>query len=257
MDLPRNAFKQALTERRPMAGTWMMSASPVIAEALGCSGFDFLVLDMEHTIVDVSVLFPLLQAVAGTPATSVVRLPWNDPVLVKRVLDSGAQSLMFPFVQNADEARAAVASTRYPPHGIRGVAAMHRASRFGAVKDYLHRAADELCVILQLETMQAVEALPDIAAVDGVDCLFVGPADLSASLGLIGQIGHPDVQKALQGAAEAAGRAGKPVGIVAPNPEMARRFLDYGYTWSAVSSDLAMVTGRGRELVGLMRDGGA
>ncbi|HYF56660.1 MAG TPA: HpcH/HpaI aldolase/citrate lyase family protein [Salinarimonas sp.] len=254
MDLPRNAFKQALREGRPLAGTWFMSASPAIAEALGCCGFDFLVLDMEHTTVDVSVLMPLLQAVAGTPAASVVRLPWNDPVVVKRVLDSGAQTLMVPFVQNVAEARAAVASTRYPPHGVRGVAAMHRASRYGAVKDYLLEAADEICVILQLETLAAVEALPEIAAVEGVDCLFVGPADLSASMGLLGQIGHPDVQRALQGAAEAAARIGKPVGIVAPTPEMARRFLDYGYSWSAVSSDLAMVTARARELVGLVRE---
>lgn len=253
MELPANEFKKAVAKRRPLAGTWLMSASPVVAEALGCSGLDFLVVDMEHTTLDIGTLMPVLQAIAGTPAESVVRIPWNDPVTVKRVLDAGARSIMFPFIQNAAEARAAVASTRYPPEGTRGVAAMHRASRFGGVKDYLAKAADGICVVLQLETREAVEALPEIAAVEGVDCLFVGPGDLSASLGLLGQIGHDKVQALIRSAAEAAGRAGKPVGIVAPTVEMAKRFIGYGYTWSAVSSDLAMVTGRGRDLAEQMR----
>jgi 4-hydroxy-2-oxoheptanedioate aldolase len=248
MDLPANPLKRAIAERRAITGTWMMSGSAVIAEALGFSGFDFLVVDMEHTALDVSTLKPVLQAIAGTPAQAVVRLPWNDPVLVKRVLDCGAQSLMFPFVQSVGEASQAVASTRYPPAGTRGVAAMHRASRYGAVKDYLTRASEEICVIIQLETREALGKLPGIAAVDGVDCLFVGPGDLAADVGHIGDIGNAAVQAALAEAAVAAGKAGKPVGIVAPTPEMAVRFIGYGYTWSAISSDLGMLAGRAREL---------
>ncbi len=156
MTLPQNTFKRGLAEKRALNGTWFMSASPVVAEALGHVGFDFLVLDMEHTIADVPQLFALLQAVAGTPAASVVRLPWNDPVTVKRVMDAGAQSLMFPYIQSVAEAKAAIASTRYPPKGTRGVAAMQRAGRFGTAADYLKRAEEEICVILQLETPEAI-----------------------------------------------------------------------------------------------------
>jgi 4-hydroxy-2-oxoheptanedioate aldolase len=255
MTLPLNAFKRGLVERRALNGTWFMSASPVLAEALGHAGFDFLVLDMEHTVADVPQLFSLLQSVAGTPAASVVRLPWNDPVTVKRVMDAGAQSLMFPYIQSVEEAKAAVASTRYPPRGTRGVAAMHRASRFATVPDYLKRAEEEVCVVLQLETAEALALIPEIAAVEGVDCLFVGPGDLSASLGHIGNIGHPEVQAALERAAQACAAAGKPLGIVAPTPEMAKRFLGYGYTWSAVASDLGLLMVRAREVLAVMRDG--
>lgn len=253
MTLPRNSFKRGLDAGQPLVGTWFMSASPVLAEALGHAGFDFLVLDMEHTIADVPQLFSLLQAVAGTPAASVVRLPWNDAVMVKRVMDAGAQSLMFPYIQTVAEAEAAVSATRYPPKGTRGVAAMQRAGRFGTVPDYLKRASEEVCVILQVETPEAIAQLPAIAAVEGVDCMFVGPGDLSASLGYIGEVGRPEVQKALEAAAKACREAGKPCGIVAPTIEMARMFLGYGYSWSAVASDLGMVMGRAREVVAAMR----
>jgi 2-dehydro-3-deoxyglucarate aldolase/4-hydroxy-2-oxoheptanedioate aldolase len=250
---PVNSFKRALVEGRRLNGTWFMSASPVVAEALGHAGFDFLVLDMEHTTADVPQLFSLLQAVAGTPAASVVRLPWNDPVIVKRVLDAGAQSLMFPYIQSAEEAKAAVASTRYPPAGRRGVAAMHRAGQFGSATDYLKRAEEEICVILQLETPEAIGELPAIAGVEGVDCIFIGPGDLSASMGHIGDMAHPEVQKALEAAARACVKAGRPSGIVAPTPEMAKRFLDYGYSWSAVASDLGLLMGRASEILAAMR----
>ena len=155
MELPRNAFKRALVEGRTQFGTWLMSAAPSTAEAMGCAGFDFLVVDMEHVPVDTPQLVEILRSVAGTPAAAVTRLPWNDTVTVKRALDGGAQTLMFPFVQDEHEAQRAVAATRYPPAGVRGVAAVHRASRYGNVVDYLRRAADELCVVVQLETVEA------------------------------------------------------------------------------------------------------
>jgi 2-keto-3-deoxy-L-rhamnonate aldolase RhmA len=254
MSVLANPFKRWLAEegRRPL-GTWLMSGSPMTAEAMGFCGFDFLVLDMEHVPIDLAQTVEILRAVAGTPAVPVVRLPWNDQVTVKRVLDAGAQTLMFPFVQNAEEARRAVSYTRYPPEGVRGVAAVHRASRYGQAAGYLRRAGEEICVVLQLETPQAVAAMPEIAAVPGVDALFVGPGDLSAAMGHLGDIAAEEVQDALAGAAAAARRCGKPVGIVGPNPDMVRRFLGYGYDFAAIASDMAMMTGRAREFLGALR----
>lgn len=229
-----------------MLGVWAMSGSPVSAEALGFAGYDFLVLDMEHGPNDVPRILGLLQAVAGTPASSVVRLPWNDMVTVKQLLDCGAQSLMFPYIQNAQEARRAVASTRYPPQGVRGVAGMSRASRYGGVTDYLREASSELCVALQLETAEAVANLAEIAEVPGVDCIFIGPGDLSASLGHLGNTDHPDVQKALASAAKACASAGKPCGILASSAARAADYLGYGYSWAAVGSDLGLMMGAAR-----------
>ncbi len=234
-------------------GTWLMAAAPATAEALGHTGFDFLVVDMEHVPIEVSDLTHMLRAIGCTPAAPLVRLAWNDQVLVKRVLDAGAETIMLPFVQDADEARAAVANAKYPPVGRRGVAAVHRGSRFGRVPDYLRRANDEVFVIVQLETPEAIMALPEIAAVEGIDALFVGPGDLSASMGHIGNIAHPDVQLLIEKAAREAAKAEKPIGIVGPNPDMVRRFIGYGYSFAAVASDLAMMTGRAGDWLGALR----
>ena len=253
MDLPHNAFKHALAERRMQIGTWLMSAAPSTAEALGCAGFDFLVVDMEHVPIDVPQAIGILRTVAGTPASAVTRIPWNDPVTVKRVLDAGAQTLMFPFVQDEHEAARAVASTRYPPDGIRGVAGLQRASRYGNVANYAKLAATQICVVVQIETLSALERLPAIASVPGVDAIFVGPGDLSASMGHLGDIGHADVQAKLAHAAAETRRLGKPCGIVGGNPDMVRRFLGYGYTWVAVGSDMSMMTGRAQEWLGALR----
>lgn len=253
MDMPRNTFKHALQAGHMVYGTWLMSGAPSTAEALGCAGFDFLVVDMEHVPVDTPEMIEILRTMAGTPAQAVVRLPWNDMVQVKRALDGGAQSLMFPFVQNADEARRAVSYTRYPPEGTRGVAAMHRASRFATVPNYLKGAGEELCVIVQIETPAALEQLPQIAAVPGVDSIFVGPGDLSASMGHLGDIAHPAVQDQLKAAAELCKQLGKPCGIVGPNPEMVGKFIEYGYTWVAVASDMGLMVGRAQEWLGKLK----
>ena len=253
MDLPANLFKRAITSGKTPVGTWLMSGAPSTAEALGCAGFDFLVVDMEHVPIDVAGMIEILRTVAGTPAQAIVRPPWNDTVMVKRAMDAGAQSLLFPFVQNADEARRAVASTRYPPAGIRGVAATHRGSRYGTVANYLKRANDEVCVIVQIETTAALEKLDEIAAVPGVDSIFVGPGDLSASMGHIGDIGHAEVQDKLAAAAAACRRLGKPCGIVGPTPEMVGKFLEYGYSWVAIGSDVGMMLGRAQEYLGKVR----
>jgi 4-hydroxy-2-oxoheptanedioate aldolase len=241
-----NRFKSWLTQRprSPPLGSWIMSAAPAVAEAMGFCGFDFLVIDMEHSPLEIADTTSMLRAIAGTPAQSLVRLAWNDQVLVKRVLDAGARSLMFPFVQSAEEARAAVSYTRYPPHGVRGVAAIHRGSQFGQHKDYFKTANDEIAVVIQLETPTALERLAEIAAVPGVDSLFVGPGDLSAAMGRIGEVGHAEVQNLIAKAAGLAHAAGKPIGIVGANPEMLARYAGYGYDWAAVGSDLALMTGR-------------
>lgn len=253
MSMPVNAFKKGLSGPSRLLGVWAMSGSAVVAEALGCAGYDFVVLDMEHGPNDVPRALGLLQAMAGTAAAPVVRLPWNDMVVVKQVLDCGAQSLMFPYIQTADDAERAVAATRYAPQGLRGVAGMSRATRFGGVPDYFARAAGELCTILQIETGEALARLPEIAAVPGVDSLFVGPNDLAASLGHIGKADHSEVRAALAAGAAASRAAGKPCGILASNIEVAAEYLRYGYDWIAVGSDLGMMMAAARQNVASLR----
>ena len=250
-----NRFKSWLTQRPPTPplGTWIMSAAPAVAEAMGFCGFDFLVVDMEHSPLEIADATSMLRAIAGTPAEPLVRLSWNDQVLVKRVLDAGARSVMFPFVQTPEEARAAVSYTRYPPQGVRGVAAIHRGSRFGQWKDYFQVANDDIAVVIQLETPAALERLAEIAAVPGVDSLFVGPGDLSAALGRIGDVGHPEVQSLIARAADQAHAAAKPIGIVGANPDMLARYAGYGYDWMAVASDLGMLTGRAVDWVSAIK----
>jgi 2-keto-3-deoxy-L-rhamnonate aldolase RhmA len=241
MDLPVNGFKAALTRRHRMFGTWLMMDNPVTAEALAFAGFDFLVIDMEHAATDVREARAHLQAIAGSTAHSVVRLPTVDPVVVKKILDLGAQTLMFPMIESADEACRAVAATRYPPAGIRGVAAMHRASRYGTVDGYLEKAARELCVIAQIETERAVANAARVAATTGVDALFVGPGDLSADLGLIGQVAHPKVLEQVERALISARGEGKPAGVLAANEELAEHYAALGFDFVAIGSDLAFL----------------
>lgn len=248
-----NPFVKRLGEPAAPLGTWLMSGAPATAEAMGFAGFDFLVLDMEHVPIGVPEAVALLRTIAGTPAVPITRLPWNEPIIVKRMLDAGAETLMFPFIETAEEARRAVSYTRYPPAGVRGVAAVHRASRFGQRPDYLARAGDGIAVIAQLETPQAVDRMAEIAAVPGIDALFLGPGDLSAAMGRLGGIADADVQAAIEGAAARARELGKPIGIVGPNPAMVRRFLDYGYSFAAVASDMAMMTGRAAAFLGELR----
>jgi 2-dehydro-3-deoxyglucarate aldolase/4-hydroxy-2-oxoheptanedioate aldolase len=253
MDLPVNSFKRALHAGRPLFGVWLMSGAASTAEAMGCAGFDFVVVDTEHVPVDAPQMIDLLRAVAGTPAPAVVRLPWNDIVLVKRALDAGAQTVMLPFVQNADEAARAVAYTRYPPEGVRGVAGVHRANRYSTVPGYFHAAAAELCVAVQIETAAALEALPAIAAVPGIDTIFIGPNDLAASMGLLGDMGHPRVKDALRHAARMCQAAGMPCGIIGGTPETVGMYVDYGYTWIAIGSDMGFMVGRAQEWLGKAR----
>jgi 4-hydroxy-2-oxoheptanedioate aldolase len=220
---------------------------------LGCVGFDFLVVDMEHVPLDWEQTYASLQAIAGTGAAAVTRVPWNDTVMVKRALDIGAQTLMFPMIQTAEEAKRAVAATRYPPDGIRGIAAVHRGSRYGTVPGYLKNASAEICVICQIETPSAAARIEEIAAVPGVDALFVGPGDLSGAMGHLGDIAHPAVQAALAECAAKAKRLGMPCGIVGPNPDMVGKFVAMGYSYVAVASDMGMMVGRATEFLAALR----
>lgn len=225
----------------PPLGSWVMSASPIVAEAMGTAGFAWSVLDMEHSPLDLGGLVHLLQAVAGTGMLPVTRVPWNDRVTIKRVLDAGADTLLVPFVQNADEAAHAVASCRYPPEGLRGMAAMGRASRFGTRPDHYGTANGRIGLILQLETASAVAELEAIAAVPGVDALFLGPADLSGSLGVPGQTGHPEVMALMADAVRRCKAAGKPVGTVGGTAEVVQQYRAMGFDFVAIASDLGLL----------------
>lgn len=245
--MPVNQFKRKIATSEIAYGCWLSASSASTAEALGCAGYDFLVVDMEHSPIEFPQVVEILRTIAGTPASPVTRVPWNDMVMIKRALDAGAQTLLLPLIQNADEARRAIAFTRYPPEGMRGVAGMQRASRFGLVADYARRATDELCVIVQIETIDALAQLPRIVEVPGVDSVFIGPSDLAASMGHLGNIMHPDVQKHLEQAAKDCRRLGIPCGCLGGNPEMTRRFRDYGYSWLAMGSDIGMLVSRAQE----------
>ena len=250
-----NPFRQMLKAAgaHPPVGTWISSASPVLAEAVGHAGFDWAVLDMEHSPSDTMEVLQMLQAMCATKAVPLVRLPWNDPVVVKRVLDAGAATLMFPFVQNADEAARAVAATRYPPEGIRGLAGASRASRYGTQPNFFAQANRQVGVIVQLETVAAVGELERIAAVDGVDALFVGPGDISASLGVIGQFTHPKVMELLGAAARRARSAGKPIGTIGESAEVAAQYRAAGFDFIAIGSDISLLMRAARGVIGALR----
>jgi 2-keto-3-deoxy-L-rhamnonate aldolase RhmA len=238
-----NAFAKLLQNRKNKTpvGTWLMSASPLVAEAIGCAGFDWAVVDMEHSPLDLMGMVHLLQAVGNTHMVPIVRVPWNDAVMVKRVLDAGANTLLFPFIQNAEEARRAVAATRYPPDGVRGMAGMGRASRFGTTANYFTTANASICTVLQLETTVAIANLESIAAVPGVDALFVGPADLSGTMGFVGQLDHPEVLAQMASAAQRANALGMPIGSVGGTPETVASYRKMGYDYVAVASDLGLL----------------
>lgn len=242
MAAPTNAFKAALAAGRRQIGLWSTLCSPIVADALGDSGFDWILLDTEHAPSEVPDLLAQMQALAVSPTTPVVRPAWNDPVLIKRILDVGAQSLLVPYVQNPDEARAAVAATRYPPDGMRGVTASGRASRYGRTPDYLRTANREICVLVQVETGQALGQLEAIAAVEGIDGVFIGPADLAASFGHVGNPQHPEVQQAIEDAARRLTAAGKPAGILTFSAEEAGKYMSWGFSFVAVGSDLGLLT---------------
>jgi 4-hydroxy-2-oxoheptanedioate aldolase len=246
MDLPRNAFKHALKDGKAQIGLWSSLSSNYSVEVIAGAGFDWILLDLEHSPNDLESLLAQLQAAAPYPTHPVVRVPWNDMVAMKRILDVGAQSLLIPYVSSAEEARAAVAHTRYPPKGVRGVAGTTRATRFGRIKDYARRAHEEICVLVQVETQAALDSIEPICAVDGVDGVFIGPADLHASMGYTGEIANPKVKPVIDDAIRRIRKAGKAPGILTPSEEDARRWLDCGALFVAVGADVGILA-RGAE----------
>lgn len=249
MSTSGNLFKQALVEGRPQIGLWLAMASAYTAEMCAGAGFDWLLLDGEHSPLDLRTTLAQMQAIAPYASHPVVRPPVGDTVLIKQILDIGAQTLLVPMIDTADQAAQMVAATRYPPAGVRGVGAgIARASRWGAIDDYLERANEQICLLLQVETAKGLEHLDAIAGTAGVDGVFLGAADLSASLGYLGQPGHPAVMAAMT---EAIGRilaAGKAPGVLCAEPAQARYFLDIGCLFVAVGVDTLLLSNAARQL---------
>jgi 4-hydroxy-2-oxoheptanedioate aldolase len=241
MILPSNPFTHALHDGRKQIGLWLSLSDGFAAQAVAQSGFDWLLLDMEHSPNDLQNVMAQLEALKDSTATAIVRPDWNDTVKVKRLLDMGAPGLLFPMIQTVAEAEQAVAATRYPPRGVRGVGATTRANGFGRYSDYFDRVEDETTVLLQIETRSALALATDIAAVDGVSGIFFGPADIAADMGLLGQPLHPDVWEAIMPVAKALMARGMPVGTLVPDPAVAAQLLKDGFTFVACGSDLGLL----------------
>jgi len=248
MKVPQNHFKHALREGRQQLGLWCTLSSPYAIELLAGSGFDWLMIDTEHSPSDVIGVLAQLQAVAPYEVSAVVRPAWNDPVLVKRYLDIGAQTLLLPYIQNAREAEAAVRSIEYPASGIRGVSALTRATRFGRIKNYAAECREQLCLLAQVETLEAIDRVEEIASVKGVDGVFIGPGDLAASMGLVGQPGHPDVVGVIEKTIERIRSCGKPAGILTGDKAIARRCIELGTTFTAVGVDAGILAAESSRL---------
>lgn len=241
MDLPKNAFKAAIKAKKPQIGIWASIPSNYTAEVLAGAGFDWILLDTEHTPVDIETVVTQLQAIASYPTTPIVRVPWNDRVTIKRYLDTGAQTLLIPQVDTVEEAENAVAYTRFPDVGLRGVAGATRATRFGRVKNYHANAHNEICTLVQVESREALTHIEAIAAIDGIDGIFIGPADLHASLGYLGERAHKDIMPVIDDAIRHIVKAGKAPGILTDSEENARRWLDCGATFVAVGADVGLL----------------
>jgi len=235
-----NRFRADLRAGKTLIGCWCSLANPITTEVLGVAGFDWLLLDGEHSPNDVISFIPQLMALKDSVSAPVVRPSWNNPVELKRLLDAGFYNFLIPFIESADEATRAVAATRYPPQGFRGVSVAQRSNRFGTVAGYFEGINEQICVTVQIESRKGVAAAAEIAAVDGVDGLFVGPSDLAAAFGQLGNANHPEVQAAMAQIFAAGQAAGKPIGILAGVEADARRYLAMGASFVAVGSDLGV-----------------
>ena len=237
-----NPLKRALAEGRKQAGFWLSAMSPVVAELAAGAGFDWLLIDMEHTGNDVDDVTHSLRACVGGTAEPVVRVPWNEPVIIKRLLDMGARSLLIPYVESGEEACRAVAATRYPPTGIRGYAGSTRATNYGRRKDYPQVYAEETCVLVQVESPRAVEAIPAIAAIEGVDGIFIGPNDLAANSGFLGNAASPEMRAAILRGLERIKTTGKAAGTLNYREDEAKSLFASGFSFIAVASDTSVLT---------------
>jgi len=240
-NMPRNTFKQAIASGQRQVGLWSGLASPIAAEIIAGAGFDWIVIDGEHGPNDISTLLPQLQAMRGGTAEPVFRVPWNDMVIIKRAMDVGARTLLVPFVQNIEEAQRAVAATRYPPLGIRGVSVTPRANDYGRIQNYHRNAHLDTCVLVQIETRVALREIESIAKVEGVDGIFIGPSDLAADFGHLGNPKQADVQAALKDAAARIRAGGKAAGILTGSLDDVESLFAMGYNFVAVGSDVGLL----------------
>lgn len=239
-------FKQDMQAGHRQLGIRSQFCSPLVAEALGLSGYDYVYLDMEHSPNDVPSIVAQSQALAATPAHAVVRLPTLDVVLIGQLLDQGIENIVVPMVEDVAAAKAAVEATRYPPRGARSVGKMHRGNRYGAQQDYAATIEDRLCLVVQAESRRALHALSAIAAVDGVDGVLIGPGDLAADLGHLGDSGHPEVEAAIAGAVATIRATGTFAGMSTNDPAAGRRWLDAGCAFVSIAGDLPLLVGAAR-----------
>lgn len=253
MKMAPNAFLTAIRAGRPQIGLWISLSHNYAAEVVASAGYDWLLVDMEHTPSDLTTVLGQLQAIAAHGATALVRPPWNDTVMVKRLLDMGAPGLLFPMVQSVQEAQAAVAACRYPPQGVRGVAGSIRANSFGRITDYYAKAGDETAVLVQVETRAAVAQALEIGQVAGVDGVFFGPADIAADMGLLGKHMSQDVWDLILPAARKLMDAGIPVGTLVTDPVFAAKLLSDGFTFVACGTDTNLLAKGADALLAQMR----
>lgn len=253
MDLPVNTFKRAITSGERQIGLWSTLASSYALEVVAGAGYDWLLIDTEHSPADLENVLHQLQAAAAYPTHAVARVPWNDMVTIKRFLDVGCQSLLIPYIQTAEEAKAAVGYTRYPPGGVRGVSAVTRATRFGRIPGYAKRAQEEICVLVQIETKMGLDNLEAIAAVEGVDGVFIGPGDLHASLGFVGETANPQVKPQIDEAIRRIRKAGKAPGILTGVEADAKHWLDLGALFVAVGVDAGLLARESEKLLARFR----
>jgi 2-dehydro-3-deoxyglucarate aldolase len=234
-----NSFRQRMLARQRLIGCWASFASNLTTEVLGYAGFDWVLVDGEHAPNDFGTFITQLQALKDSPSAPVVRPQWAEPVMIKRLLDIGFFNFLMPYIETPEQAQAAVAATRYPPHGIRGVGTVHRSIKYGYEPDYFAKVNDNICVAVQIESRKGVGNVEAIAAVDGVDALFIGPSDLSADYGHLGNIAHPEVVAAMERIVAAGKAAGKATGILIGEKD-AQRALDMGMTMVAVGGDVGI-----------------
>jgi 2-dehydro-3-deoxyglucarate aldolase len=235
-----NSFRRDMRARKTLIGCWASLASSITTEILGYAGFDWLLIDGEHAPNDWNSFIAQLHALKDSPSAPVVRPQWAEPVIIKRLLDIGFFNFLMPYIESEEQARTVVSATRYPPQGMRGVGVVHRSIKYGYVPDYFARINEDICVAVQIESRKGVQNVEAIAAVDGVDALFIGPSDLSADYGVLGQVTHPEVAAAIERIVAAGKAAGKAVGILTAEKD-ARRYLDMGMTMVAVGGDVGLL----------------
>ena len=255
MKLKSNIFKKALLEGPPQLGLWSTLASNIVADILSDAGYDWIAIDMEHAPNEIPTVLSQLQAMNGGTAAPIVRLPVNEPVVVKQLLDIGAYTLVFPMIQNAEDARRAVMATRYPPRGIRGVALGQRGSRYGRITDYAKNIEHEICIIAQIETVDAMDKVEEIASVNGIDAVFFGPADLSADMGFFGKPANPKTMNLMMDGLKRCKKINVPVGILTNKDDVTIKCLKAGFSFVAIGSDTGLLARQSEALLDRIQNG--